>query len=121
MHRWQTTIMAAALTLIPASVIAAGTGFERLAIYLERNLQDHDIEVGFDVVTGDSGLSKLKVLAPDGRTVIDFKTPGSKLGMRHLALESPEPTNDRLLRAEFPAGTYRFEAAAAGGSSLRGT
>jgi len=106
------------LALPLANAHAEAGGFERAAVHLERNMQDHDFEVSFEVIGAEAGLSALKVVAPDGRTVIDFKTPASKLGMRHLTLESPEPTNDRLLRADFPAGTYRFEGRTTGGAVL---
>jgi hypothetical protein len=41
--------------------------------------------------------------------VIDLKSAGSKLGVRGITLESPEPADDKIVHADFPAGTYRFE------------
>jgi hypothetical protein len=111
--------MLVVLALPLADANAAAGGFERAAVHLERNMQDHDIEALFEVIGAEDGLSALKVLSPDGRPVIDFKTPASKLGIRHLTLESPELTNDRLLRADFPAGIYHFEARTTSGTMVR--
>lgn len=94
--------------------------FEKLSVYLERNVQDRDAEVRFEVTGVEDGLAALKVSAPGGRTVIDVRTPDSKLGIRKLTVESPEPTDDGIVRADFPAGAYRFEGKTANGASLRG-
>ncbi len=107
------------LGCLPAALLAADK-FEKTRVYLERNLADNDAEVKFEAVGGGGGMTSLKVVAPDGRTVIDFRTPDSKLGIRHLALESPEPKNDGSVQADFPAGTYTFSAGAADGSRLEG-
>jgi hypothetical protein len=118
-------IVAAAATLsalaYPVTGAAAGDGrFEKLSVYLERNIQDHDAEIRFEATGGDDGLAALKVSAPGARTVIELKTPDSKLGIRSLTLESPEPDDDRIVRADFPAGVYRFEGTTTKGESLRG-
>jgi hypothetical protein len=112
--------IAAALLLATAGGAAAASKFKRTAIYMEQNIQDEDAEVKFDVVAGAAGLSALRVVAPDGRTVLDFKTPESKLGMRHYSLESPEPRNDGKLQADFPEGTYKFTGTAPNGDTLTG-
>jgi hypothetical protein len=52
--------------------------------------------------------------------VIDLRTPDSKLGVRSLSLESPEPSDAAIVRADFPAGAYRFEGTTTKGASLRG-
>jgi hypothetical protein len=65
-------------------------------------------------------MAALKVSAPGERTVIDLRTPDSKLGVRSLTLESPEPADDAVVRADFPAGAYRFEGTTTKGASLRG-
>src|ERR1043166_9387595 len=91
----------------PTSGSAAEDGrFEQLSVYLERNVQDHDAEVRFEVTGSKSGLVALKVSAPGERTVIDLRTPDSKLGIRKLSLESPEPKDEDIVRADFPAGAY---------------
>ena len=90
-------VVAAALSVIayPVTDSAAEDGrFEKLSVYLERNVQDHDAEIRFEVTGVKDGLASLRVLAPDGRTVIDVRTPDSKLGIRGLILESPEPADD---------------------------
>ena len=91
----------AALLLTGAlhGIANAGQQFERVKVFLERNLLDKDAEIKFEATGGKVGLANLKVVAPDGRTVIDFKAPDSKLGMRALSLESPEPTNDGRVQA----------------------
>jgi hypothetical protein len=105
----------------PVTKSAAEDGrFKKLSVYLERNIQDNDAEVRFEVTGAEDGLSALKVTAPDGRAVIDVTTPGSKLGVRGLTIESPEPTGDGIVQADFPAGAYRFEGTTTKGVSLRG-
>jgi hypothetical protein len=118
-------IIAAAATLsalayLVTAAVAEDGRFEKLSVYLERNIQDHDAEIRFEATGGDDGLAALKVSAPGARTVIELKTPGSKLGIRSLTLESPEPDDDRIVRADFPAGAYRFEGTTTKGESLRG-
>jgi hypothetical protein len=86
----------------------------------EQNIQDEDLEVKFEAVGPSVGLTTLKVMAPDGRTAIDFSTPGSKLGIQHLVLESPEPKNDGTIQADFPEGVYKFTGMTAKGDMLEG-
>ncbi|WOH47011.1 hypothetical protein [Bradyrhizobium sp. sBnM-33] len=105
----------------PATAAEAEAGrFQKLSVYLERNMQDHDAEIRFEATGAEDGLAALKVLAPAERTVIDLKTPDSKLGLRRLTIESPEPTDDGIVRTDFPAGAYRFEGTTTKGASLRG-
>jgi hypothetical protein len=105
----------------PLALAAAENGrFEKLSIYLERNVQDHDAEIRFEVTGAKDGLAALKIMAPGERTVIDLRTPDSKLGVRGLTLESPEPDDDGIVRVDFPAGAYRFEGKTTNGASLRG-
>jgi hypothetical protein len=121
MRKGPRPVVAAALLLllIPAAA-PAEERFGRAAVYLERNATDEDAEVRFEVTGTADGLATLRVTAPDGRTVVDFRAPESRLGLRHLTLESPEPRNDGRLQADFPAGTYRFAGTTAGGTELRG-
>src|SRR5262249_43250133 len=105
----------------PVSESVAEDGrFEKLSIYLERNVQDHDAEIRIEVTGVKDGLASLRVFAPGERAVIDVKTPASKLGIRRLILESPEPADDGTVQADFPAGVYRFEGTTTNGASLRG-
>lgn len=94
--------------------------FERVKVFLERNMLDKDAEIKFEATGGKAGLTSLKVVAPDGRTVVDFKAPDSKLGIRSLTLESPEPTNDGRVQADFPAGSYLFSGSDTNGARLEG-
>lgn len=96
----------------------AAEKFEHAAVRIEQNATDEDVEVVFEATSGDIGLATLRVSAPDGRTVIDFKAPDSKLGIRHLVLESPEPTNDGRLQKDFPAGEYTFTGSTVTGDKL---
>jgi hypothetical protein len=109
---------AALLLLLVEGSAQAGEKFAKVAVYLEQNLKDKDAEVNFEAIAGNTGLATLKVTAPDGRTVIDFKTPDSKLGIRHLILESPEPKNLASVQADFPAGPYRFMGVTVSGVKL---
>lgn len=112
----------AALLLTGAlhGIASAGQQFERVKVFLERNLLDKDAEIKFEATGGKVGLANLKVVAPDGRTVLDVKAPDSKLGMRTLSLESPEPTNDGRVQADFPAGMYTFSGSDTSGQKLEG-
>jgi hypothetical protein len=93
--------------------------FDKVAVYFEQTAEDEDCEVTFEAVSATGGLAALKVVAPDGRTVIDY-TSASKLGMQHLTLESPEPKNDGSLQADFPAGAYKFTGTSTTGATLEG-
>jgi hypothetical protein len=120
-RRLRSGIAPAALLLFVADASAqVAEKFERVAVYLEQNLKDKDAEVKFEAIAGNTGLATLEVTAPDGRTVIDFKTSGSKLGIRHFTLESPEPKNLAAVQADFPEGTYRFTGLTGSGSRLEG-
>lgn len=114
------TLLPAAILLAASSLAHAEERFERTAVYLEQTIQDEDAEIKFEVIGGSAGLAALQVAAPDGRIVVDFKTPASKLGLRHVTLESPEPKNDGMLQADFPAGLYTFTGTTVGGAKLLG-
>ena len=93
-------IAAAAFSAIayPVTGSAAEDGrFEKLSVYLERNVQDHDAEIRFEAAGTEDGLAAL-ISAPDERTLIDFRTPDSKLGIRSLTVESLHDTR-RVLGA----------------------
>ena len=116
-----TAALLGALALGAPGLAWADEKFEHVAVRLESNATDEDVEVVFDVKSGDFGLATLRVAAPDGRTVIDFKSPDAKLGIRRLLLESPEPTNDGRLQKDFPAGAYTFTGSTVQGEKLAGT
>src|SRR6266852_7775247 len=113
-------LTSAVLLLAFHSVGRADEKFEKVGVYLERTVEDQDSEVRFEAMGGNDGLATLKVVAPDGRTVIDFKAPDSKVGMRQVTLETPEPKNTGTLQADFPEGAYRFSGTTVKGGSLQG-
>ena len=90
--------------------------FERVSARFEQNATDGDVEAVFECLAGDDGLVKLTVVAPDGRTIIDFSAPGrSAMGLREFRFESPEPTDATALKKAYPEGAYTFT-----GSTSRG-
>ena len=68
-------ISASALLLMSAPALAESK-FDKVAVYFERNVADDDIEVRFLATANEKGLVELRVTAPDGRIVVDFKAPG---------------------------------------------
>jgi hypothetical protein len=113
-------IPVAVLLILSHGLAQADEKFETVTVYLEQNVQDEDVEIRFEAVGGSTGLAALRVVAPDGRTVIDFRAADSRLGIRHLSLESPEPKNDGKVQADFPAGAYQFIGSTVGGVKLQG-
>jgi hypothetical protein len=115
-------LAASACALLLLSVPAlAESKFDKVAVYFERNAADDDIEVRFLATANEKGLVELRVTAPDGRIVVDFKAPDSKTGIRTFDLETPEPPlNDGRLQKDFPSGVYRFEGTEVGGEKLKG-
>ncbi len=119
MNKW--IVLAAFVAVwVPSASALAQEKFEKAKIYFEQNVQDKDVEVKFDVIGGSAGLATVKVTAPDGRTVVDFKAGDSKMGIRHLILETPEPKNDGTIEKDFPAGVYKFTGTLVGGKALQG-
>jgi hypothetical protein len=49
----------------------AGQRFEKVAVYLEQNIQDRDLEVKFEAVGSSVGLKTLKVVAQAGNPAPD--------------------------------------------------
>ena len=119
MKNW-IVLAALAAVWVPFGSALAQEKFEKAKIYFEQNVQDKDVEVKFDVIGGSAGLATVKITAPDGRTVVDFKAADSKMGIRHLLLETPEPKNDGTIEKDFPAGVYKFTCTLVGGKALQG-
>ncbi len=89
------------------------------SVHFEQNATDRDVEVVFKVTGGNTGLAKLTVVGPDGRTVIDFTAPdASTLGIRNFTFESPEPGDVESLKSAYPEGVYTFSGATAAGAPL---
>lgn len=122
LHRESLAVVMALACLAPSggNAMAQSGQFEQLSVYLERNVQDRDAEIRFEVTGASEGLTALTVSGPGERKVVDVKTPDSKLGIRKLTIESPEPADDRIVKADFPAGAYRFEGSTGKGARLRG-
>jgi len=90
-------------------------------VLFEQNATDGDVEVVFEAKGGAEGLSKLTVVAPDGRTVVDFAAPdASTMGIRQFRFESPEPKDVKGLKAAYPEGVYTFSGTTASGGKLNG-
>lgn len=114
-------ILLGTLLLAAGNAVFAGGTLEKAKIYLERNVTDNDVEAVVEAGGDDTGLAALAVTGPDGRTLADFKSPDTKMGIRSFRFESPEPENDGSVQADFPAGTYRFIARTVDGETLEGT
>jgi hypothetical protein len=83
--------------------------FEDAKIYFEQNATDGDAEVVIKAKAGDNGMTKLKVVAPDGRVVVDFEAlDASTMGIRSFLMESPEPEKIKLIKKAYPEGIYKF-------------
>ena len=109
------------------AALATGDGsaqaetFGKVTVRFEQNVKDRDVEVVFEISGGDEGLSKLTVVSPDGRTVINFTAPdASTLGMRSFKLESPEPKDIEGLKSAYSEGTYIFTGTTVAGKKLHG-
>lgn len=97
----------ASLVLSPAAAPPAWIPFDEARIFVEYNASDGDAEVVVDV-DADVGLERFLVLNPNGRTVLDLRSKHTDdLGIRKIALETPEPSLDDVLAA-YPAGPYWF-------------
>jgi hypothetical protein len=109
----------AILALAGVKETDAPVPFETATVHFEQNATDGDVEVVFEAKGGDQGLAQLTVLAPDGRTVVDFKAPDPPtMGIRSFRFESPEPTDIQGLKAAYPAGAYRFTGATSDGQTF---
>ena len=98
-----------------------GTPFTVADVHFEQNATDGDAEVVFDVKGGQEGLSKLIIVSPDGRKVIDFTAPDtSTLGIRQFSFESPEPKDRDSLKSAYPEGIYTYTGTTSKGKKLTG-
>ena len=105
--------LAAEKTTEPAIPFAIAT------VHFEQNATDGDMEVVFEVKGNKDGLSKLAIVSPDGRKVIDFTAPdASTIGIRQFSFESPEPKDTNSLKAAYPEGIYTFSGSTFSGQNL---
>lgn len=121
-HDLRATLLCASglMVLVTGLPVSAQDRFAALAMRIERNVSDQDHEVVIEVKSGDAGLSTLKLVAPDGRTLLDLKAADSRLGLRSLTLETPEPKDLAKLLADYPAGRYAFTGTTTAGQALAG-
>jgi hypothetical protein len=122
----RTTIVVLAIGLLrvpslAADEVAANSGaFEVANVHFEQNATDGDVEAVVEIIGGDDGLTKLKLVTPDGRTVVNFAAPErSAVGMRQFRFESPEPKDAAALKKDFPAGVYVVTGTTSTGTSLQ--
>jgi hypothetical protein len=114
------------MTVLAAVACSSGSGappqgqaarFAIATVHFEQNATDGDVEVVFEAMGGNDGLTSLTVTAPDGRTVMSATSPDtSTMGLRQYRFESPEPTDIPRLQKAYPEGVYRFA-----GTTARGT
>src|SRR3954453_7244490 len=111
-----------AFTCMPATTAQAvekTESFDSASARFEQNATDGDVEAVFEAIAADDGLIKLTITAPDGRTIVDFSTPGrSATGMRQFRFESPEPTDVAGLKKAFPEGEYTFAGSSSSGAQF---
>jgi hypothetical protein len=118
---------AAALCLaakLPAAAAEtdAAQSFPVARARFEQNATDGDVEVVFEVIARAEGLTKLSIVSPDGRTIVDFQAPdASTLGIRQFVFESPEPKDIDRVKSAYPEGEYLFSGTTATGRMFRGT
>ncbi|MEY8689860.1 MAG: hypothetical protein AB9M53_08280 [Leptothrix sp. (in: b-proteobacteria)] len=103
------------------AIALADGSFEVAKVVLERNVTDKDSEARIEAIGAGAALASLKVVAPDGRTVVDYKATDSKLGMRHFTFESPEPNDSAAVQVDFPVGAYVFTGTTVTGEQLQGS
>jgi hypothetical protein len=123
--KMRSTIMASIVCLLAAPAFGADKAtaktesFDVASARFEQNATDGDVEAVFEAIAGEDGLVKLTVIAPDGRTIVDFSAPGrSSMGMRQFRFESPEPTDVSALKKAFPEGEYTFTGATSSGAQF---
>jgi hypothetical protein len=93
--------------------------FSVASVHFEQNATDGDVEAVIEAIGGDDGLAKLAIVAPNGQTVVDVKSPvGATIGLRQFHFESPEPKNMDSLKKAFPEGVYAISGATADGKTL---
>jgi hypothetical protein len=91
--------------------------FDEAAIYIEYNSTDGDAEVVVSI-DADLGLERFRIVNPCGREILHLRSRHTDdIGVRKIALETPEPSLDEVLDA-YPAGWYRFYGRAEGGQNL---
>ena len=95
--------------------------FSYVNIHLERNITDGDIEAVLEIKADEDGLTKLSVVSPNGKTILEFESKDkSIMGVRQFRFESPEPKNEKSLKSAYPEGEYTFTGETTYGKKLTG-
>ena len=96
--------------------------FSYVNIHLERNVTDGDVEAVLEIKADEDGLTKLSVVSPKGKTILNFESPDKAImGIRQFRFESPEPKNEESLKSAYPEGIYIFNGETTSGKKLSGT
>ena len=96
--------------------------FSHVNIHLEQNVTDGDVEAVLEIKADEDGLTKLSVVSPDGKTILNFESPNKAImGIRQFRFESPEPKNEESLKSAYPEGNYTFNGETTTGKKLYGT
>ena len=96
--------------------------FPYINIHLEKNVTDGDVEAVLEIKADEDGLIKLSVVAPNGKTILNFESPDKTImGIRQFRFESPEPKNETSLKSAYPEGNYTFNGETTSGKKLSGT
>ena len=98
-----------ALIVLSSGTIFAqnNTQLETATLRLEHNVTDKDLEVVIEAKSVTEGLTKLTVIGPDGKNIVDLKGP-PLLGLRHFSFETPEPKELSSIKKAYPEGEYKF-------------
>ena len=111
---------ALAATALPLASPPPTEPFDEARLFLEYNATDEDAEVVIQV-DADAGLERFRVVAPDGKVILDLRARGAEgLGIRKLDLETPEPGLEAVLAA-YPEGEYSFFGRTTDGEILAST
>ena len=95
--------------------------FSYVNIHLERNVTDGDVEAVLEIKADEDGLTKLSVVSPNGKTILNFESPDKAImGIRQFRFESPEPKNEESLTSAYPEGIYIFNGETTSGKKLSG-
>jgi hypothetical protein len=125
-------VIATVATLAPGGSAVAGRSGQAVE---QVKLKDATLIVEVNATDGDAGLQvfldadpwrTMRIVAPNGRTILDIGTRGSLegYGLTELFSESSEPPFDvfplEKFKALFPAGRYRFSGTTIEGKRLAG-
>lgn len=112
------SLAASALLLVPrAAVRPPAIEFDEATIFIEYNATDEDAEVVV-AIDADMGLERFRIVNPCGQEILDLRSRNTDdIGVRKIALETPEPGLDEVLDG-YPEGWYRFFGKAEDGQKL---